>query len=176
MKAVLWWAARLCFLRTRLSEVFRKKRGGGARAPFVDAVAGYRHVGSHSIFPPSHLATPRERLLLLPLPHTQTLLNCTRLSPPRSRWGPPSCRVECEGTDQRRGRGARSSPARGAAPSQPRQRSVSSDDAETCLGDVLDAIAAGQLHASFELVEVGIQHQLDAVLSVILHRGGGVPR
>ena len=52
--------------------------------------------------------------------------------------------------------------------SQPSQRSIRSSDSNTCFRNVPDAVAAGKLHASLELIVKCLKHSIDTFLAVVL--------
>lgn len=52
--------------------------------------------------------------------------------------------------------------------SESSQRSIRSRNSQTCFSDILDAVAAGQLHASLELVVQRLKHDADAFLAIVL--------
>lgn len=53
-------------------------------------------------------------------------------------------------------------------PSEPRQWPITFDNTQTRLVDVLDAVAACELHASLELGMEGVEHGLNTLLAIVL--------
>ena len=51
---------------------------------------------------------------------------------------------------------------------QSREWSISSNDAETCLVDVFDAVATTKLHATLELQVERLEHEFNSSLAVVL--------